>query len=256
MLKTLTKLNPASLLGRLVRLPLRLVPPTHIAKVRGGINKGARWIVGSSNHGCWLGTYENDKQALVSRVVHPGMVVWDVGANAGFYTLAFSHLVGRTGRVYAFEPFAENVNNLLKHVRLNGLENTTVVQAALVDQTGLARFSIAASNSMGCISEEHTPYVVPTYAVDEFLRYFPDACPQLLKIDVEGAEAGLLSGASQLLNQFGPAILLALHGETQCRECREILVSHGYRLYYLDSSAADTLPFRSDEIYALKSKPL
>lgn len=252
MLQALTKLNPGSALGALVRFPLRFVPRSLVATVRGGINKGARWIVGSSIHGCWLGTYEQEKQALVSELVRPGTVVWDVGANAGFYALAFSRLVGTSGRVYAFEPFAENANNLIRHVHLNGLSNTKVIQAALASQSGLVGFSVAASNSMGRILPEDTSYMVPAFAVDDFVTRFPDSLPQLIKIDVEGAEAAILSGAAQLLSQFAPEILLALHGEAQERECREILVSQGYRLYYLDGSAVGAAPLRSDEIYARK----
>src|SRR4051812_6791863 len=87
-----------------------------------------------------VGTYEPDKQALLSKVVTRGMVVWDVGANAGFYTLACSKLVGNEGRVYAFEPLAENVNNLLKHVALNKLANIKIIQTALAGRSELVNF--------------------------------------------------------------------------------------------------------------------
>jgi FkbM family methyltransferase len=253
-LKTLTDLSPKSVFGAFIRFPLRLVPRNHVASVRSGINKGAQWIVGSSIHGCWLGTYEHDKQALVLELVQPDMIVWDIGANAGFYTLAFARIVGKSGRVYAFEPFAENANNLLRHVHLNGLENTKVIQAALADQSGLAAFSIGKSNAHGRISGKDTSYMVPTFAADDFIARFPKSLPQLIKIDVEGAETAVLSGAAQLLSTCGPDILLALHGEAQGRECREILHSRGYRIYYLDGSAADAGPLRSSEIYARKPR--
>jgi FkbM family methyltransferase len=191
-------------------------------------------------------------QDRVAQLVRPDMVVWDVGANAGFYTLAFSRLVGNSGRVYAFEPFAENAHNLLRHVRLNGLVNVKIIQAALANQSGLLHFSSGASNSQGRISSDDTSYLVPTFAADDFIARFPDSRPQLIKIDVEGAESALLSGAIQLLSKFGPDLLLALHGEAQERACREILLSKGYSLNYLDGSAADALPFRHSEIYARK----
>ncbi len=66
--------------------------------------RGKRWIAGSSNHGCWLGSYELAKQRKVIELVRPGMVCWDVGAHVGFYTLLFAELVGPLGRVFAFEP--------------------------------------------------------------------------------------------------------------------------------------------------------
>ncbi len=254
MLHALTKLHPQSLLGAFVRLPLKLIPHGHVTVIRRGINKGRRWVVGSSIHGCWLGTYEYEKQALLSRLLRPGMVVWDVGANAGFYTLAFSRLVGAAGKVYAFEPLAENAKNLLTHVRLNCIENTHIVQAALAERTGLIGFSVAASNSMGRISQQASSYLVPTITVDGFLAHFPEARPDLLKIDIEGAESSLLSGASQLLCDSAPEIVLALHGETQSHKCVELLHSYGYLLYYLDGLSADSMPLKSDEIYARKER--
>ncbi len=252
MLSTLTRLHPRSVVGGLVRLPLRLIPRQHVTRVRSGVNRGMKWIVGSSIHGCWLGTYEHEKQNLVPALTRPGMVVWDIGANAGFYTLAFSRLVGSSGHVYAFEPFAENVHNLLRHVRLNGLSNTTVIQAALAAQTDLVGFRAAPSNSMGRIAAEPTSYLVPSLSADSFLRRHPESRPQLLKIDIEGAEALLLSGAEELLESAAPEILLALHGEAQGVACRRILTAHGYSLYCLDGSAIGQGPIIGDEIYARK----
>ena len=71
-------------LGKLVRLPLRLVPRTAVVPVLSGPLRGARWIVGAATHGSWLGTYEAAKQLLIERALKPGSVFYDVGANAGF----------------------------------------------------------------------------------------------------------------------------------------------------------------------------
>jgi FkbM family methyltransferase len=181
------------------------------------------------------------------------MVVWDVGANAGFYTLALSRLVGNGGRVYAFEPLAENVDNILKHVELNDLSSVIVVQAALGERDGLVGFETARLNSMGRISEQEGSYLVPAFTVDAFVAQHPDARPDLLKIDVEGAESGLLRGATQFLRKAAPDIVLALHGETQSRQCFELLTELGYTLYRLDGSPMPaTSPGERDEIYEVK----
>jgi hypothetical protein len=92
-------LNPSAisnctLLGKVLRLPLRLLPKGMVVPILTGPAKGQKWIVGSSNHGCWLGTYELEKQAVLERFVKPGMTVYDIGAQAGFYSLFFSRLVG------------------------------------------------------------------------------------------------------------------------------------------------------------------
>jgi len=253
MIKTLSKLDPQSAVGTLLRMPLRLIPRSSVVTVRSGLNKGARWRIGSSIHKCWLGTYEPEKQDLLSRLVRPGMVVWDVGANAGFYTLALSRLVGNDGRVYAFEPLAENVDNILKHVELNDLSNVIVVQAALDERVGLVGFETARLNSMGQISEKDGSYLVPAFTVDEFVAQHPDARPDLLKIDVEGAESGLLLGATQFLTNAAPDIVLALHGKAQSRTCFEQLIKLGYTLSRLDGSPMPAArPGERDEIYAVK----
>ena len=67
----------ASFLGWFLRLPLRLLPKASVVRVRTGLNKGMRWIVGSGTHGCWLGTYESDKQQALKQFVKTGMTVFD-----------------------------------------------------------------------------------------------------------------------------------------------------------------------------------
>lgn len=124
----------SSFVGWLLRLPLKIIPRGSVVRIRTGLNRGMKWIVGSSTHGCWLGTYESDKQVVLSRFLKPGMTVFDVGANAGFYTLAFSRLVGDRGQVWAFEPYAINVGNLIRHIELNDLNNVNLVQAAVADR--------------------------------------------------------------------------------------------------------------------------
>ena len=215
-------------LGKMVRGVLNLIPKSHVTKVRSGVNKGARWVVGTSIHRCWLGSYELDKQKLLNRLVKPGMTVWDVGANAGFYTLAFSKLVGPTGRVFAFEPLGDNIQKLNCHIRLNKLINTTVVQMALGDSSGLCGFDTGISHQKGFLSRDRSDYLVPCLTADDFLKIRPEALPALLKIDIEGAESGMLEGARAFLTEHRPALLLALHGQDQVERCYRILGEIGY----------------------------
>lgn len=69
--------------------------------------------MGSSSHGCWIGSYEYHKRRLFEQAVTPGSAVFDIGAHVGFYTLLASVLVGDQGRVVAFEPNAGNVRLLI-----------------------------------------------------------------------------------------------------------------------------------------------
>ncbi|HEX6832536.1 MAG TPA: FkbM family methyltransferase, partial [Rudaea sp.] len=89
------------------------------------------WIPGSSSHGCWLGSYEYDKQRLFARVARSGDVVFDIGANVGFYTLLAATCVAPTGRVVAFEPMPSNVKRIHQHLKLNRIGSVHSVEAAV-----------------------------------------------------------------------------------------------------------------------------
>src|ERR671919_200683 len=90
--------------GRLLRAPLNWIPSELSVPILQGALRGKKWVVGSSTHGCWLGSYEYAMRHLFERTVERGDIVYDVGAHVGFYTLLASVLVGPTGRVLAFEP--------------------------------------------------------------------------------------------------------------------------------------------------------
>ena len=252
----LYRIGPDTFIGALLRAPLRLVPKGGVVTVRSGLNKGMRWIVGSSTHGCWLGHYEMDKQQQVRELVAPGMKVFDIGANAGFYTLAFARLVGQTGHVWAFEPYPENVQNLRRHIVLNGLSNVTVVQAAVSESSGVSGFAPTESNAMGRLSEGGN-YLVPTVALDDICAALCSGYPNLIKLDVEGAEGRVLRGAKETLSRGRPIVFLALHGRDQARECLQILRGHDYGIYYLDRRAVEGNDLQSDEVIAIpESRPV
>ena len=100
----LSAVSSRSVAGKFLRWPLRFVPRELAVPIPQGALHGKRWIVGSATHGCWLGSYEYSKRRLFERRVAAGDIVYDVGANAGFYTLLASVLVGPTGHVVAVEP--------------------------------------------------------------------------------------------------------------------------------------------------------
>ncbi len=220
--------------------------------MRSGINRGMKWIVGSSIHGCWLGTYELEKQSIIKRFVRPGMTVFDIGANVGFYTLAFSRLVGEEGHVWAFEPLAENASNILRHVNLNKLDNVTFLQAAVSDRNGIVGFNIGESNSIGSISQANALYKIPTIALDRLIADGVIPIPDLIKMDVEGAESLVLSGAKELFSRKKTTLFIALHSDDQQRKCAEFLRSSGYEIHLLDGQTA-VGELTSDEIYATPS---
>lgn len=233
-------ISNASLIGKLLRLPLRLMPSRMDVPVVQGPLKGMRWTVGSSNHGCWLGSYEYEKQLCVQRLVTPGAVAYDVGAHVGFYTLLLSKLVGPSGSVYAFEPFPRNLSFLQHHVAKNGLQNVRVIEAAVSDSSGAVQFEAGPTSSMGHISGKGD-LTVRSEQLDDVVEQRRIAAPDFIKIDVEGAEVAVLRGASKLLNDARPVVLLATHGEDVHAECLRILDYHHYGVEMIGKSHDELL---------------
>lgn len=249
----LLSIEPRSVAGKLVRLPLRLLPKGMVLPVLSGINRGFRWRVGSHIHGAWIGIYEKDKQQVCLRLIHPGMTVYDIGAQAGFYSLAFSRLVS-TGHVYSFEPFSENCTSLLDHLRLNNIQNVIVHQVAISDRSGLVDFRIGISNAMGSIINEPSIYRVYTVTIDELVEKNGLPPPDLVKMDVEGSEASVLRGAVRVLQARRSVWMVALHGRQPAQECWDIFEQHAYSIFDMDGKRVRSASETPDEIYAIADK--
>ena len=199
------------IIGRMLRMPLRLLPVDAKIPVLQGKLRGKKWIIGSANHGCWLGTYEYEKQGMFVNRIKEGSVVYDIGANVGFYTLLASVLVGPRGKVIAFEPLPSNIYFLKEHVRLNKCSNVTVIDAAVSEKSGVTFFEEHTNRCMGSLSSKGS-LEVKTICLDDFVAKGEFPPPHYMKIDVEGAELLVLTGAKSILTNYHPTIFLATHG--------------------------------------------
>ncbi len=244
-----SRLSASSVTGRLLRKPLNLIPTSAVLPVLQGPLRGTRWITGSASHGCWLGSYEYSKQLAFAKAVHSADVVYDVGANVGFYTLLASRLVGRQGRVYSFEPFPNNIAVLNRHLRLNDVTNATVFEAAVADKPGHMRFAQGELHQEGRLSETGS-IKVRVVSLDDLVLSGLAQPPQLMKIDVEGAELQVLHGAAMILREYKPVIFLATHGKAVHRDCCELLRSYGYFLFSLTQEDVDN----TEEIRAVPAR--
>ncbi|MFG0274617.1 MAG: FkbM family methyltransferase [Phycisphaerales bacterium] len=208
--------------------------------------RGKRWVVGSSIHGCWLGTYEREKVQEFERSLSPGDVLFDIGANVGFYTVLGSSIVGPEGAVYAFEPMPRNLEFLRTHVSLNNLGNVQVIEAAVSDSAGTATFDDTQHPSMGSLSESGA-LTVRTVRIDDLVASGELPPPTVMKIDVEGAEQLVLAGAAETLKAHKPAIFLATHGADIHASCIATLRALGYELRALPGASLE----KDDEILAV-----
>lgn len=227
-----------TLLANLVRLPLRLMRPESVVRIRSGELRGWRWIAGSSTNGCWLGRYERHMQRLFRERIRPGMTVFDVGANVGFFTLLASKLASDSGGVYAFEPLPRNLDFLERHINLNKLANVHVESLAIAAASGEAHFRVAPHASMGGLAEGGDLRVV-TASLDELIASGRAMRPDFIKMDIEGAESDALRGAAALLAGGPLTIALSTHGWQQHETCWTTLTEAGFNVELLKDGADD-----------------
>lgn len=234
-----------TLIGKALRYPLKLIPQQMRILILQGQLKGKKWIVGSSQHGCWLGSYEYEKQLLFQKMISPGSIVFDLGAHVGFYTLLASVLVGSKGQVFAFEPMPKNLHYLKEHLQINQINNVTVTEAAVSEKSGVAYFEQTESSFQGHLSSQGS-IRVDVVSLDELIAEGKIPTPDYIKMDVEGAEVQVLHGAKSLIEKSHPTIFLATHGDEIQRECRQFLSSLGYQLKSINGKSLE----ESDEILA------
>lgn len=139
-----------------------------------------------------------------------GATVFDIGANVGCYTLLLAGWVGDQGHVYAFEPAAGSRAGLIRHLALNGLSaRVSVRPEAISDRAGDADFLDAGTHGDNRLVAAAMPgtTTVPSLSIDGFCET-SGLSPDLIKIDIEGAELAALRGARQTIARRGPALAL------------------------------------------------
>jgi FkbM family methyltransferase len=180
--------------------------------------------------------------ALAHRYVHRKSVVWDIGANVGIFTFAAA-AQALEGRVIAVEPDPFLVNLLRRTCKVpsNRDLNIDVVPAAISSDDGVVTLKLAAkgraSNMIDGAANGHEgqdvrdTMTVPTLSLDTLLQHVP--APDLIKVDVEGAERLVLAGARRLLTDVRPILFLEV-ARANSDSVRELL--EAYRYAYYDGS--------------------
>lgn len=192
--------------------------------------KDYRWCVVTGTR-YLRGRHGADEAGLLRQHLKPGGVMYDIGAHVGYVALLASRIAGAQGRVYAFEPLPLNRRFIEAHIRANQVKNVELLPFAVCDRVGERMFDAGGGTGRGHLGESGL-LRVPTVNLDALIAEGGLPPPDLVKMDVEGAEAAALSGALGLLREHRPTILLSTHGEAVKRECERLLESCGYELTY------------------------
>ena len=206
------------------------------------------------------GTHEPELTAAIERVVKLGWTCADVGAHVGNITETLVRLVGRQGRVVAFEAHPANAEELRKRFgRLNAVE---VVNAAVSDGTSdrIALYAGRHDHSTEWNVVGHDVDGAPTrlelevQAVSLDSWFLPGEPLHFVKIDVEGAEGLVLAGMRRLLREQRPVVALEFHDEEGWAAGRE-LVDAGYVLRTPQGSPVDPGGSRVYHVIAIPGVP-
>jgi FkbM family methyltransferase len=208
-------------------------------QVASGPAAGLRMNVGDSRPSYLLGTAEQEVQEFIAEHLQRGGVFYDLGANVGYFTLVGASLVGKEGRVRAYEPFPDNAELLRHNVAANGLVQVEVVEAAVSDSAGQASFEVGPTSQDGRLGEGGV--TVRTQRVDDDVAAGAPV-PTLVKIDVEGAELAALTGMRETLERHRPTVLCELHErpfDLDAHPVAGLLRELGYRLAWLEEGVED-----------------
>jgi FkbM family methyltransferase len=192
-----------------------------------------------------LNDYEQIETSFIRKTVRPGMRVLDIGANLGWFTVQMAKMVGPCGHVTSFEPRCDLFHYLSRTVRENKLGNVSLHNCALGGQDGEAelrwpadgvnpggtQLNMTAVMSRGMLYQK-TPMRVLDDEISEDVNF--------IKIDVEGAEKLVFSGAKRILTKIRPVILSELAPDALRQvsnvgfdEYMAFLQSLGYTAYQL-----------------------
>ena len=148
------------------------------------------------------GSYEKGTTRLFRDLVKEGMVVLDIGANVGYYSLIVAQLVGEKGAVFAFEPAPDNLALLARNIKVNGFSNITPVPKAVSNKTGKGRLFLGNDTVSHSMYERHEKgsIEIEVTSLDVFMENI-NRPVDLVKIDVEGSEMRVLEGMLETIRK-------------------------------------------------------
>jgi FkbM family methyltransferase len=209
----------------------RLPPPFGAARIYASTEGGLRYLRTR------MAGVDPVLLRLAAELIKPGDTVWDIGANVGLFSYAAAVAAGPTGHVLAVEPDTVLVGLLRRSAGANREHAPVdVLPVAVANEVSVARFHVARRNrSTSHLAGFGTSQaggvrdtlLVPTVTLDTLAERFP--APDVLKIDTEGAEVGVLAGGGRVLR--GKPTIICEVAAHNASAAGQLLKAHGYVLY-------------------------
>lgn len=206
--------------------------------VKHGLAKGARWTAFPFSANWRFGASEPDVEVAISYLRNlKGKIFWDFGAHFGLHTVGMAMQVGRDGEVAAFEPDPIAFKKLDLHIRMNGLTNVKLFNAAVSSRCGTGSLYIpgvagsAVSHFKYDDDEDvrnYTKLDVKTVSPDALVSSGAIRLPSLIKVDIQGHGAEALEGSIASIRAAMPVIAFSGHSSHELEGARGLLEPLGY----------------------------
>jgi FkbM family methyltransferase len=181
------------------------------------------------------GRFEDEEVAFLCAEVRAagGGTIVDVGAHVGYFTVSLAREVGTSGQVIAVEPLASNLQLLEANVSLNELDNVRIFRLALGEREDHVPLQVASDPAFSSL---HRPYLGSTAKtlsirmsrLDRIWSECGRPFVTLVKVDVEGAELGVLEGSEDLLRSCSPLVMLEANDASHLDDVTSWLGTRGY----------------------------
>jgi FkbM family methyltransferase len=211
----------------------KLLPKNRPVRIISGPLRRFKWYYFSSVPSFYFGHFEIKKVKLFVKDCLNKKNILDIGANTGYYSLLASKYSSDNCRIYAFEPSLRNFDGLNKNIDCNNLKNVKTYQKAITDKNGEVFLK---ENSIGVLDTVNNlvgDYMVKSISIDSFCEE-NNIYPDLIKMDIEGAELDALRGALNTLDKYSPIIFLSAHSEELERDCLSLLKKLNYSYYRIE----------------------
>ncbi|RMF12398.1 MAG: FkbM family methyltransferase [Alphaproteobacteria bacterium] len=220
-------------------------------RIRWGVCQGSflPYSIASEYISMIIGRYEPEIESKLAELCGDVQVAYDLGAHVGFLSLVLARsLPDEGGEVHAFEPSPPELAKLRELVACNDLaDRLRVHEIAVCDTVGKLSFNMGSGSTTGILDKVSKPrhrenrqaIEVEATTLDEFVGREGIRPPDVIKVDVEGAEATVMKGASKVLSELRPKLVVEVHGPNPCRDTIEVLLQHSYQVSLLSDQQAE-----------------
>ena len=173
--------------------------------------------------------------SFLRQILKKGDTVFDVGANIGNHSMFFSKQVGSTGKIFSFEPQPQLFYMLCGNLALNSITNVTPYNKGVGKEEGylwLPNIDYSSEYNFGGISlqTKEDKLRIPVTTLDHFCDI---ERVDLIKIDVEGMEHEVITGAMELILKFKPFLFVENDRLDKSEDLVKLIRSLGYKLYWV-----------------------